>query len=403
MSHLAGIKAVDELELGGKRVFLRVDFNVPLDKSGTILSDARIRMSLPTIRYALEQGAQLILASHLGRPKGKVDPAASLEPAAARLSELLGTEVLLPDDCVGDSVKKVLLDRREGQVILLENLRFHPEEEANDEAFARQLAAFTDVYVNDAFGVTHRRHASLVTLPQLVRERGMGFLIQAELQNLDRIIHTPTAPFVAVLGGSKVTDKIGVIEALLERCQAICIGGAMANTLLAAKGYDMKASRLEQDWLPKARHLFERAEALGVALVLPVDVVVGASLDATEGQTVPVAAVPSGTMALDVGPETVEIFAKHIRSASTVFMNGPMGLYESAPFMGGTLGVARALADSSGYTVVGGGDSAAAIQKAGGDIAAKVSFISTGGGASLHLIEGKRLPGVDALRSKDKA
>ncbi len=397
MALLDGIISVSELELAGEKVFIRVDFNVPLDKqTGEITDDERIRAALPTIEFVIAAGAKVILASHLGRPKGKPNPAFSMEVVGARLAELLRLEVHVPDDCIGDAAKKVIADLREGQLCLLENLRFHDEEEANDDVFAKELAALCTVYVNDAFGAAHRAHASVDALARLVPKRAMGFLLAGEVESLSRVLEKPEKPFVAILGGAKVTDKLGVIESLLDKCDAICIGGAMANTLLAARGHDMKASKLEKEWLPAGRSLFEKAAKKGVDLVLPTDVVVANSLDAQSGTVVAVGAVPPDQMALDVGPETVAAFRKHILEAKTVFWNGPMGLFESPAFAPGTLGVAQALVDSAAFTVVGGGDSAAAIRGAG--LADKVSFVSTGGGAALELIEGKRLPGVEALR-----
>ncbi len=319
------------------------------------------------------------MASHLGRPKGERAPKYSLEPAAARLSELIGQDVTLPDDCIGDAAKKVVGDLRPGQVCLLENLRFHAQEEKNDEAFVRELAALTDVYINDAFGSSHRAHASVYGLPRVIRERGMGYLLKNEIEALDRVVSSPTRPFVAILGGAKVTDKIAVIEALLSKCDALCIGGAMANTLLAAQGFDMKKSLYEADWLAKGRTLLETAKSKGVDLVLPTDVVTAASLDATSGKTVKANAVPEGEMALDIGPETVKAFAARIASAKTVFWNGPMGLFENKAFAAGTNGIAQAVADTSGFTVVGGGDSVAAVKAAGDAVLSKIGFISTGG------------------------
>ena len=400
MSLLDGIRCIDELELEGQRVFIRVDFNVPQDKSGRITDDERIRAALPTIHHVVSAGCRVILASHLGRPNGKPDPRYGMEPVGARLSELTGWEVHVPDDCIGDAAKKVVTDLRAGQVCLLENLRFHAGEERNDEAFARQLAALADVYVCDAFGAVHRAHASVDALPRMMRDTSMGFLVRDEVSALERIADKPERPFVSILGGAKVADKIAVIEALLERCEALCIGGAMANTLLAARGLDMKASKIEKDWLARGRSLLEKAESKGVAVLLPSDVVVADGLEADRGETVQVGGVPDGQMALDIGPETVATFGGRIKAAKTVFWNGPMGLFENAAFANGTLGIARALSESSGFTVVGGGDSASAVKTAGPEIASKIGFISTGGGAALELIEGKKLPGLEALRTQ---
>jgi phosphoglycerate kinase len=399
MTTLAGIRSIEELEIERLRVFVRVDFNVPLDKQGRVTDDERIRASLDTIRHAMQRGAKVVLASHLGRPKG-ADPALSLEPVGARLSEITGWEVHLPDDCVGDAAKKVIADLRENQVCLLENLRFHPGEEKNDDAFARELNKLCDVYVNDAFGAAHRAHASVDALPRMMQQRGVGFLMQRELASLDKILASPERPFVTILGGAKVSDKIGVIEALLDRADTLCIGGAMANTLLAARGADLKASKVEKDTLSHARSLLEKARARGVDVVLPVDLVVASGPDATVGETVSSGAVPDGTMALDIGPATVAAFSGHIARAKTIFWNGPLGLFENPVFASGTFGVARALAESPGFSIVGGGDSAAAVRQAGAGVAEKIGFISTGGGAALELLEGKRLPGVEALRGR---
>jgi phosphoglycerate kinase len=401
MGMLDGIRLIDELPLDGRRVFIRVDFNVPLDKAtGKITDDERIVASLPTIKKAIASGAKVILASHLGRPKGTRAPKYSLEPVAARLSELLdGKDVILPDDCIGDAPKKVVSDLRPGQVCLLENVRFHAEEEKNDDAFAKELASLCDTYVNDAFGSSHRAHASVFGVARLTKDRGMGYLLRDEIKALDRVVNSPERPFVAILGGAKVTDKIAVIEALLSKCDALCIGGAMANTLLAAQGADMKSSLFEADWLARGRTLLEQAKAKGVDLVLPSDVVVATGIDAASGQTVKAGSVPDGNMALDVGPETVKAFGARVAKAKTVFWNGPMGLFENPAFASGTNGIAQALAASSAFTVVGGGDSVAAVKAAGDAVLSKIGFISTGGGASLELVEGKKLPGVEALRA----
>jgi phosphoglycerate kinase len=394
---LEGIRSIRDLPIENKRLFLRVDFNVPMDGE-RVADDMRIREALPTIKHAIERGARIILASHMGRPKKGPDPALSLVPVGERLAELLEVEVHVPDDCVGDAAKKVVFDLRDGQVCLLENLRFHAEEEKNDEAFAEKLKQLCDVYVDDAFGSVHRAHASVHALPKSMRERGCGFLLEKEIAALGKLVLGPDRPYVAVLGGAKVSDKIAVVEALLARVDALLVGGAMANTFLAALGKDMKKSLVESDKLALARTIAENARDRGVALVLPVDARVAKSTDASEASVVSVDAVPSGEMMLDIGPKTVELFAKRFADAKTFFWNGPMGLFEKAPFAAGTFDVARAIADSRAFTVVGGGDSAAAVHAAGEDVAAKMKHISTGGGASLELIEGKKLPGIEVLR-----
>jgi phosphoglycerate kinase len=398
---LDGIKTIRDLKLDSRRVFIRVDFNVPLSGT-TVTDDTRIREALPTIKFAIEAGARVILASHLGRPKPGKTEGLGLEPVGQRLSELSGFEVHLPEDCVGDAAKKVVQDLRPGQICLLENLRFHPEEEKDDEAFARQLAELCDVYVNDAFGASHRAHASVHALPKLVRERGCGFLIEKEIKALGQLVTAPAKPYVAVLGGAKVSDKIDVVEALLTKVDTLCIGGAMANTFLAARGIDVQASRIEKDKLALARTLLDKARAQKVACLLPEDVVVAPSLDATSGTVVDVGSIPGGTMALDIGPKTVQLFCDTFTNAKTIFWNGPMGLFEKAPFANGTMSVARAMSKAPGFTVVGGGDSAAAVAQAGPEIAAGFKHISTGGGASLELLEGKKLPGIEALRSAEE-
>jgi phosphoglycerate kinase len=405
---LTGIRSIEDLAKDGsltnKRVFIRVDFNVPLDKkTGAITDDARIREAIPTIKIAVEAGAKVILASHLGRPKPGKTEGLSLEPCGARLSELTGYEVHLPDDCVGDAPKKVIHDLRTGQVCLLENLRFHEEEEKDDEAFARELAELCDVYVNDAFGAAHRAHASVHALARLVRPRAAGLLMLKELRSLARLLDRPEKPYVAVLGGAKVSDKIDVVESLLNVVDVLCIGGAMANTFLAAQGKKTAASKIEDDKLPLARTILQKAHDRNVNLLLPVDVLVANSLDAPVGKEVDASAIPDGSMALDIGSKSIALFGEQIQRAKTIFWNGPMGLFESAPFSRGTFEIARIMSTASGFTVVGGGDSASAVRKAGEDVAKGMDHISTGGGASLELIEGRKLPGVEALRTAEEA
>lgn len=397
MSALEGIRSVRDLDVDGRRVFVRVDFNVPLDGQ-TVTDDTRIRAALPTIRHLMERGGRPVLASHLGRPNGEVVPELSLEPAGASLAELLECEVLLADDCIGDGPRKVVTDLRDGQVALLENLRFHAGERGNDEAFAKELARLAEVYVNDAFGSAHRAHASVDALPGLMRDKGAGLLMESELTSLGTLTAgSPERPYVAVLGGAKVSDKIGVIEALMSRVDTLLIGGAMANTFLAAQGFEMGESLLEVDKLPLARTLLARAEERGMSLLLPIDLTVADSIDAAVGRHVAVTEVGPTDIALDIGPRSVKRFAEALRGAKSVLWNGPMGLFENEAFAHGTMGVAEAIGAVDGFTVVGGGDSVAAIQRAG--MADRFDHVSTGGGASLELLEGKKLPGVEALRS----
>ena len=387
-----------ELQLSGKRVFIRVDFNVPLDEHQKVTDDTRIREALPTIKLALAAGAKVILASHLGRPKG-VDPKLSLIPCASRLSELLGKEhvVLQADDCLGDGVAKMARDLKPSQVLMLENLRFHKEEEANDEGFARALASLCDVYVNDAFGTAHRAHASTAGMVPFVKEKAAGLLIMKELQHLGPLIKNPQKPFVAVLGGAKVSDKIKVIENLLGTIDVLLIGGAMAYTFLKAQGVEVGKSRVEVDRLALATKIFESAARLGVEIVLPVDHVCGTSPDeASEAIEAAEQSIPKDLIGLDIGRKSRELYKQHIRGARTVLWNGPMGLFEVKKFSEGTRQIAEAMADNrQALTVVGGGDSAAAVNELG--LAAKMTNVSTGGGASLEFLEGKELPGIKAL------
>jgi phosphoglycerate kinase len=391
------IRTLDKLDLAGKRVFIRVDFNVPLDEKGGVADDQRIRAALPTIEYAVKARARVILASHLGRPKGREEKY-SLEPAGERLSALLKQDVILADDCVGDGVRKLVQDLKDGQVALLENLRFHPEEEKNDEAFCKELASLCDVWVNDAFGTAHRAHASTAGMARFVKEKAAGFLIQKEVEYLGKALAQPRRPFVALLGGAKVSDKIKVIENLLAKADCVCIGGAMAYTFLKAQGIAVGKSRVEEDKLDLARSLLDKARAKKVDFLLPLDHVCGAEPKETARREVVAGqAIPEGLMGLDIGPKTLDAYRQRVLAAGTVFWNGPMGLFEQKPWAEGTFGLARAMAESKATTVVGGGDSAAAVEEAG--LVAKMTHVSTGGGASLELIEGRVLPGIQVLES----
>jgi phosphoglycerate kinase len=385
--------SVRDLDLKNKTVFIRVDFNVPLGPGGKeITSDKRIRASMPTIRYALEHGAGLILASHLGRPKGKPNPEMSLKPVAQRLAELLGKEVKMAPDCVGPEVEK--MRPKPGEVLLLENLRYHPEEEKNDPGFSKQLAALCDVYVNDAFGSAHRAHASTVGMIRFVPQAAAGLLMDKELEYLNKATRNPERPCIAILGGAKVSDKIEVIENLMKIVDQILIGGAMAYTFLKALGKPVGKSLVEEDKVDLAKGLLARA---GGKLVLPTDHVVASELKAGAENRV-VSEIPDGTMAVDIGPVTAETYAAAIAKAKTIIWNGPMGVFEMPPFDRGTVAVAKAVAASGAVSVVGGGDSEKAVKSAG--VADKISHISTGGGASLEFLAGIELPGVAALTEK---
>jgi phosphoglycerate kinase len=391
-------KTISELDIAGRRVFIRVDFNVPLTPAGGVSDDTRIRESLPTIKYAIEQGARVVLASHLGRPKGKPDKKYSLEPVAARLAELIQADVTLTDEPVGDGAKKVVNDLRAGTVALLENLRFSPAEEANDEAFARALASYTDVYVNDAFGTAHRAHASTVGITKFVADKGIGLLMEREVKFLSKLLGDVERPFVTIIGGAKVSDKIGVLQNLLARVDQLLIGGAMANTFLKAKGGKMGRSLVEDDKLVVARAFLREAEEANVDVLLPRDVVAAAGTKSDSGRVMQAMSVPDDLAALDIGPDTSRGFADAIARAKTILWNGPMGVFESEPFAAGTIAVAQAVASARGaLSVVGGGDSVAAVHKSG--VADKITHISTGGGASLEFLEGKKLPGLAALEN----
>ncbi|HEX7512743.1 MAG TPA: phosphoglycerate kinase [Candidatus Methylomirabilis sp.] len=394
-----GKLSITDVELAGKRVLIRVDFNVPLDARQVVTDDTRIRAALPTIRYALDKGAKVLLLSHLGRPKGKVVPAMSLAPAAKRLSDLLGKPVAMASDCIGEAVEAAAAQLAPGQVLMLENCRFHAGDEKNDEAMSRALAKLCDVFVNDAFGAAHRAHASTVGVTKFVPVAVAGFLMAKELEYLGRAMTNPARPFVAILGGAKVSDKIGVLQNLVTKVDALLVGGGMAYTFLKAQGMEVGASLLEADKLDMARTILEAARVKGVTFLLPMDHVIAQKVAAdAEIRIADSTAIPAGWMGLDIGPKARAAFAAAIRGAKTVVWNGPMGVFELTPFREGTLSVARAIAESGAISIVGGGDSVAAVTQAG--LADRMSHISTGGGASLEFLEGIELPGVAALTDR---
>ena len=395
---LQGIRSIEELELKDKAVFIRVDFNVPME-DGRITDDKRIQAALPTIRYALDKGARILLASHLGRPKGKVNPSFSMEAVGEHLSGLLNLDVVLVDDPRSEAPKALFKGWRDGQILLLENLRFDPDEEKNGRDLAFAIAEYAEVYINDAFGASHRSHTSIVALPALIKEKGIGFLMKKEIEFLDTVLYDHQNPFVTILGGAKVSDKIGVIENLLDKVDTFLVGGAMAYTFQAAQKFPIGSSLVEDDKLKFAAELIERIKARDKKLLLPVDHIIVPAFDkvdeakATEGIV-----IPDGWMGVDIGPKTQAIYREEIKRAKTIFWNGPMGVFEKEPLSKGTFGVAKALAENEeAVTIVGGGDSAAAAKASG--VAEKMSHISTGGGASLEYLQGDKLPGVEAVRN----
>ncbi|NLI92825.1 MAG: phosphoglycerate kinase [Peptococcaceae bacterium] len=389
---------IEEIKVEGKRVFVRVDFNVPMDDQLNITDDTRIKAALPTINYLVENGAKVILASHLGRPKGKVNPKYSLAPVAARLGQLLNKQVFMAKDCIGAEAEAEVNHLNNGQVLLLENVRFYQEEEENAPEFAKKLADLAEIYVNDAFGTAHRAHASTEGIARYIPAYA-GFLMKKEVDIMGKALENPSRPFVAVIGGAKVSDKIAVIENLLKKVDILIIGGGMANTFLKAQGYEVGKSLVEDDKVGLAQELLIQAQTAGVRLMLPTDVIVAKEFSPdAPSRIVKVSEIQPEEQALDIGPESSEKFAKAIIPASTVIWNGPMGVFEMAPFAGGTEKIAKAMAECQGATIVGGGDSVAAVEKMG--VAEKLTHISTGGGASLEFLEGKVLPGVAALQDR---
>ncbi len=391
-------QSVKDIPVRGRRVLVRVDFNVPMDDSRNITDDTRIRAALTTIEYLRGEGAKVILASHFGRPKGQINPKYSLAPVATRLGELLGQDVPMAPDCIGPEVEKEVSQLQEGQVLLLENVRFHAEEEKNDSEFAKALARLADIFVNDAFGTAHRAHASTEGVAHYIPAVA-GFLMQKEVEVMGKALEEPARPFVAIIGGAKVSDKIGVIENLLNKVDALIIGGGMANTFLKAQGFFVGKSLVEEDKVPLAKELLAKARELKVELILPKDCVAAKEFKADAPyRTISVSEIAEDEMALDIGPESAETFSRSIETAQTIVWNGPMGVFEMENFAKGTEKVAQAVAKCPGITIVGGGDSVAAVEKMG--VSDQLTHISTGGGASLEFLEGKVLPGVAALKDK---
>lgn len=398
-SGLRNIKTIRDLDLGNKTLFLRLDLNVPLE-NGKITDETRITASLPTIKYAVEKGAKVVMASHLGRPKSAEDRQFSLEPVAARLTELLGMEVILLEEPTSEAVKPLLTGMKKNQLILLENVRFEPGETENSDQFAQELANYTDVYVNDAFGASHRAHATIDALPKLVKSKGIGFLIEKEIQMLDQLLENSKRPYLAVMGGSKVSDKIGVIEKLIDIVDGFVIGGAMAYTFLKAQNMAVGSSLVEKEKLNYAREMIARIEARNKTLLLPVDHVVAKSIKDSSGMTTKGPAIEEGFMGVDIGPQTIAKFSQALSHAKTIFWNGPMGVFENEAFSKGTFALAKTIAEVDAIKIVGGGDSAAAAENSG--YAEKMTHISTGGGASLEYLQGDKLPGLEAVRDKGR-
>ncbi len=393
---------IRDVNIRNKRVFIRVDFNVPLNSELNITDDTRIRSALPTINYAIDEGAKIILASHLGRPKGKKNPALTLATVVKRLQRLLNKDVIFLDDCLGPEVEKVINNMESGDVVLLENLRFYPGEEGKDDEFAKKLASLADVYVNDAFGTSHRSHSSVVGITKYVRPAVAGFLVKKEIEYVDGVMENPARPFVAILGGAKVSGKLGMIENLGKKVDKVIIGGGMAFTFLKAMGYEVGNSLVEPSMLEISIQIYKAARQSGIKFYLPVDCVVAPNMEpGAETMIVPVQEIPKDWMALDIGPASVKLFTEAIANARTILWNGPMGVFEIDAFSRGTFAIAHAVAEAYALTIVGGGDTANAVDKA--RESENMSFISTGGGAVLQLLEGKPLPGILALDEKEAA
>lgn len=389
---------IEDLKIKGKRVFIRTDFNVPLDENLRITDDRRIRSTLPTINYAIDEGAKIILASHLGRPKGKVNPLFSLAPVAKRLQRYLDKDVIFVEDCIGPKVENAVAKMKDGDVLLLENMRFHPEEEKNGEEFARALSGLADFFVNDAFGAAHRAHASMVGIPKFLPSAA-GFLLKKEIEYLKGVVVNPVRPFVAILGGAKVSGKIGVLENLVDKVNKVIVGGGMAFTFIKAMGYEIGDSLVETEMLDTANLIREKLIKNNVKFYLPVDCVVAQNLEpGAETKIVTTQEIPKGWRAMDIGPASVRLFSEAIQDAKTIIWNGPMGVFEVDAFSRGSYAIAHSVADAYALTIVGGGDTDLAVSKAG--VTDSISFISTGGGASLQLLEGKELPGIAALSDR---
>ncbi len=395
---ILGKLTIEDLQIKGKKVFIRADFNVPLDDNLVITDDSRIRSTLPTINYAIDEGAKVILASHLGRPKGKVEPRFSLAPVVKRLQRLLNKEVVFVPDCIGPQTENIVSKMKEGDVLLLENLRFHPEEEKNDEAFAKSLAKLADFFVNDAFGTAHRSHASTEGITKFLPSAA-GFLMKKEIEYLKGVVENPVRPFVALLGGAKVSGKIGVLENLANKVDKVIIGGGMAYTFIKAMGYEIGDSLVETEMFDLAKTIMEKLRSSNVKFYLPVDCVIAQTIEAgAETKIVTTQEIPVGWRALDIGPASVKLFSEALQNAKTVIWNGPMGVFEIDAFSRGTFAIANAVTDAYALSIVGGGDTGYAVHKAG--VSDSITFISTGGGASLQLLEGKNLPGISALTDK---